>query len=84
MIKEYQVNLTEKQNDFIEWVVNGYHFPLYSFYSNTHGEHVNPVFGHIFRDRPENNTKWMNGEHQTLNIWKCLRVDSKIFVTKTI
>ena len=71
MIKEYQVNLTEKQNDFIEWVVNGYHFPLYSFYSNTHGEHVNPVFGHIFRDRPENNTKmdeWgtPNSEHMEM------------------
>ena len=56
MIKEYKVNLTEEQKDFIDWVINGDNFPLYFFYTdttNSGGNNINPAFGHALRHRPE-------------------------------
>ena len=56
MIKEYKVNLTEEQKDFIDWVINGDNFPLYFFYTDTTdsgGNNINPAFGHVLRHRPE-------------------------------
>tara|TARA_Y100000004_G_scaffold90703_1_gene101686 strand:+ start:2263 stop:2799 length:537 start_codon:yes stop_codon:yes gene_type:complete len=60
MIKEYKVNLSEEQEDFIEWVVNKVDFPLYSFFSNNTVGKINPVFGHILRTRidDENSDEW--------------------------
>ena len=56
MIKEYQVKLTKAQEDFIEWVVNGSDFPLFSFYSNDNYEdqkHIIPAFSHALRQRAD-------------------------------
>ena len=60
MIKEYKVNLSEEQEDFIEWVVNEVDFPLYSFFSTHSHGNINPVFGHILRTRidDENSDEW--------------------------
>ena len=60
MIKEYKVNLSEEQEDFIEWVINEVDFPLYSFFSTHSHGNINPVFGHILRTRidDENSDEW--------------------------
>ena len=58
MIKEYQVNLTKEQEQFIEWVVNGEDFPLFSFIiKDKEQKLVSPAFSHVLRHRPENNMK---------------------------
>jgi len=68
MIKEYRVNLTEEQKNFIDWVINGDNFPLYFFYTDTYtdisGNNINPAFGHVLRHRPESD-EWgvPNSEH---------------------
>tara|TARA_B100000683_G_C12293640_1_gene475095 strand:- start:222 stop:773 length:552 start_codon:yes stop_codon:yes gene_type:complete len=62
MIKEYQVNLTKEQEQFIEWVVNGEDFPLFSWFSDTAagidgGKKINPIFAHTLRTRGSDHTK---------------------------
>ena len=54
MIEEYKVNLTKYQEEFIEWVVNGVDFPLYSVFS----DNITPIFNHTLRNKAIDNQSW--------------------------
>jgi len=54
MIKEYKLKPTKEQEQFIEWVVNGSEFPLFSNFSDVNEKdqkNINPVFAHTLRAR---------------------------------
>ena len=77
MIEEYKVNLTKYQEEFIEWVVNGVDFPLYSVFS----DNINPIFNHTLRNKAIDNDNYELAQKKEADILKQMKKFNK-FVTK--